>query len=145
MDFSIFRRPGTVEISCFQKKSAGTVLFPVGVYIFSKVIVLYVFCKNLSWIQSFAKELQTKKWWFFHEKCTFEKCIQNLVKYMSFENLDEKSKIRKTFSQAWGAFSKTPECKFLRQTELPRNSYNFLCNVTYRHTHRHTDTHRQIS
>ncbi len=61
MDFSIFRCPGTVEISCFQKKIRGTVLFHVGVYIFSKVTVFYVFCKNFSRIRSQVKELQTKK------------------------------------------------------------------------------------
>ncbi len=67
-----------------KEKSAGKVSLGVWVHIFSKVIVFYIFCKNLSWIWSYVKELQTKRWWFFHEKFTFEKCIQNLVKYMFF-------------------------------------------------------------
>ncbi len=61
MDFSIFRRPGAVEISCFQKIYVGTVLFGVEVYIFSKVTVFHAFGKNLSSSRSDVKELQTKK------------------------------------------------------------------------------------
>ncbi len=61
MDFSIFRQ---WKFHVFKRESAGTVLFHVGVYIFSKAIVFYVFCKNLSRIRSQRKELQTKKLWF---------------------------------------------------------------------------------
>ncbi len=118
----------------FKKKNAETVSLCTWVYIFSKIIVFHVFCKNLSWIWPYVKELQTKKWWFFHEKYTFEKYIQNLENTCFFENLDENSKVRKTFSQAWGAFSKTPKCNFSHQTELTRNSYKFLCNVRNRQT-----------
>ncbi len=53
----------THKVHVFKRR--GNVSFSIWVYIFSKVIVFHVFCKKLSRIRSYAKELQTKKWWFF--------------------------------------------------------------------------------
>ncbi len=89
MDFSIFRRLGTVEISCFKKNRGKGVIGPLSVPIQQSNCISCLLQKfelnPIIW-----ERVTTKKWWFFHEKCTFEKCIQNLVKkHVFFENLDE--------------------------------------------------------
>ncbi len=71
LKFSIFRHPGTVKISCFQKIPQQRRCWALKCRYSIKWMYFTSFTKELNVIRSYVKELQTTKCRFSHKKAVF--------------------------------------------------------------------------
>ncbi len=147
MDFSIFRRPGTVEIQKENPRERCHLAFKCT---YSLRQLYFTSSVKFELNPIICERVTNKKVMIFHEICTFEKCIQNLVKYMFFRKSRWKIKSSQNFFAGVRSFQQdtrvqifTPNGANTQQLQLSMWTHIHTDRQTDTQTDRQTDTHHR--